>query len=192
MSLGGPSTGSAAGPANPENFGVGARPRHPACERAPGPAEGGAGHRPGVCSPGVPGGTRSGVLAATWRTTAPGDRTLFFGRWFPGFALRIRSRVLRRLRGTPVSVRYRTERHDQPHLRTALRCAAAKAGGPLARAAVAIAIAFSSFMPTTYRGPVRARRNRRGLTILAPQASESRWSWHWSAPWWRRCSFSPF
>jgi hypothetical protein len=33
----------------------------------------------------------------TWRTTAPGGRTLF-GRWFPG-ALRIRSRVLRRLPG---------------------------------------------------------------------------------------------
>jgi hopanoid biosynthesis associated RND transporter like protein HpnN len=54
--------------------------------------------------------------------------------------------------GIQFSVRYRAERHDQPHLRTALRCAASKAGGPLALAAVAIAVAFSSFMPTAHRG----------------------------------------
>jgi hopanoid biosynthesis associated RND transporter like protein HpnN len=50
------------------------------------------------------------------------------------------------------SVRYRAERHDHPDLDTALRSAAEKAGGPLAFAAVAIAVGFVSFMPTDYRG----------------------------------------
>ena len=50
------------------------------------------------------------------------------------------------------SVRYRAERHDHPDLRTALRSAAVKAGGPLALAAVAIAVGFASFMPTDYLG----------------------------------------
>jgi hopanoid biosynthesis associated RND transporter like protein HpnN len=50
------------------------------------------------------------------------------------------------------SVRYRAERHEQPDLRTALQSAAIKAGGPLALAAVAIAIGFASFMPTDYLG----------------------------------------
>jgi hopanoid biosynthesis associated RND transporter like protein HpnN len=50
------------------------------------------------------------------------------------------------------SVRYRAERHDQPDLHAALRSAAVKAGGPLALAAVAIAVGFASFMPTDYLG----------------------------------------
>jgi uncharacterized protein len=50
------------------------------------------------------------------------------------------------------SVRYRSERHDRPDLRDALRSAALKAGSPLALAAVAIAAGFSSFMPTDYIG----------------------------------------
>ena len=50
------------------------------------------------------------------------------------------------------SVRYRSERHDHPDLRDALRSAALKVGTPLALAAVAIAAGFSSFMPTDYIG----------------------------------------
>ena len=54
--------------------------------------------------------------------------------------------------GIQFSVRYRAERHDHPDLRTALRSAAMKAGLPLALAAVATAVGFSSFLPTAYRG----------------------------------------
>ena len=54
--------------------------------------------------------------------------------------------------GIQFSVRYRAERHDYADLLVALRSAATKAGGPLALAAVATAIGFSSFMPTAYRG----------------------------------------
>jgi uncharacterized protein len=50
------------------------------------------------------------------------------------------------------SVRYRAERHEQPDLQAALRSTALKAGGPLALAAVAIAVGFASFMPTDYLG----------------------------------------
>jgi uncharacterized protein len=50
------------------------------------------------------------------------------------------------------SVRYRAERYEHPDLRDALRSAALKAGGPLALAAVAIAVGFASFMPTAYLG----------------------------------------
>src|SRR5207248_3945889 len=50
------------------------------------------------------------------------------------------------------SVRYRAERHDHPDLRAALHSAAMKAGGPLALAAVATAVGFASFLPTSYRG----------------------------------------
>jgi uncharacterized protein len=50
------------------------------------------------------------------------------------------------------SVRYRAERHEYGDLRTALRSAARKAGVPLALAAAATAVGFSSFMPTSYRG----------------------------------------
>jgi hopanoid biosynthesis associated RND transporter like protein HpnN len=50
------------------------------------------------------------------------------------------------------SVRYRAERHEHADLYAALRSAAAKAGGPLALAAVAIAVGFASFTPTDYRG----------------------------------------
>src|ERR1700730_7916628 len=49
-------------------------------------------------SPGLSPARSAADCGSTWRTTAPGGRTLF-GRWFPGFALRIRSRVLRRLPG---------------------------------------------------------------------------------------------
>jgi hopanoid biosynthesis associated RND transporter like protein HpnN len=50
------------------------------------------------------------------------------------------------------SVRYRSERHEHPELRDALRSAALKAGTPLALAAVAIVVGFVSFMPTDYVG----------------------------------------
>ncbi|WP_407123421.1 MMPL family transporter [Bradyrhizobium sp. STM 3561] len=54
--------------------------------------------------------------------------------------------------GIQFSVRYRTERHELDNLRHALRCAAHKAGAPLALAAAATAIGFFAFLPTDYRG----------------------------------------
>ena len=54
--------------------------------------------------------------------------------------------------GIQFSVRYRAERHDCEDLSTALHSTAAKAGGPLALAAAATAVGFSSFLPTDYRG----------------------------------------
>jgi uncharacterized protein len=54
--------------------------------------------------------------------------------------------------GIQFTVRYRAERHDHPDLHTALRSTAMKAGAPLALAAVATAVGFSSFLPTAYRG----------------------------------------
>ena len=54
--------------------------------------------------------------------------------------------------GIQFSVRYRAERHDREDLGTALHSAAVKAGGPLALAAAATAVGFSSFLPTDYRG----------------------------------------
>jgi len=54
--------------------------------------------------------------------------------------------------GLQFSVRYRAERHEYGQLRTALRSAARKAGAPLALAAAATAVGFSSFLPTSYRG----------------------------------------
>jgi len=50
------------------------------------------------------------------------------------------------------SVRYRTERHEQKDLRSALRSAARKVGAPLTLAAAATAVAFFSFIPTDYKG----------------------------------------
>src|SRR5262249_50640051 len=50
------------------------------------------------------------------------------------------------------SVRYRAERHDCDDLVVALHRTAVKAGGPLALAAAATAVGFSSFLPTDYRG----------------------------------------
>jgi uncharacterized protein len=54
--------------------------------------------------------------------------------------------------GIQFSVRYRAERHEHPHLPTALVSSARKAGGPLALAAIATAVGFASFLPTAYRG----------------------------------------
>jgi uncharacterized protein len=54
--------------------------------------------------------------------------------------------------GIQFSVRYRAERHDYPELHTALLSAAKKAAMPLSLAAVATAVGFSSFLPTSYRG----------------------------------------
>jgi predicted RND superfamily exporter protein len=54
--------------------------------------------------------------------------------------------------GIQFSVRYRAERHDCDDLSAALHSAAMKAGGPLALAAAATAVGFSSFLPTDYRG----------------------------------------
>jgi uncharacterized protein len=54
--------------------------------------------------------------------------------------------------GIQFSVRYRSERHEQPELHSALCSAAEKAGNPLALAAFATAAGFLSFLPTDYRG----------------------------------------
>src|SRR5438270_4856529 len=50
------------------------------------------------------------------------------------------------------SVRYRNERYESGDLRSALLSAARNAGAPLALAAAATAVGFSSFVPTAYRG----------------------------------------
>ncbi len=50
------------------------------------------------------------------------------------------------------SVRYRAERHEHDNIITALEGAAAKAGLPLALAAMGTAIGFLSFLPTQYKG----------------------------------------
>jgi uncharacterized protein len=54
--------------------------------------------------------------------------------------------------GLQFAVRYRAERYDTGALHPALLNAARKAGGPLALAAVAIALGFFAFVPTSYRG----------------------------------------
>src|SRR5258708_1210682 len=54
--------------------------------------------------------------------------------------------------GIQFAVRYRAERHETDRLHPALASAAQKAGGPLALAAVATALGFSAFVPTSYRG----------------------------------------
>jgi hopanoid biosynthesis associated RND transporter like protein HpnN len=54
--------------------------------------------------------------------------------------------------GIQFSVRYRSERHEQQDLRQALRSTARKVGNPLALAAAATAVAFFSFLPTSYKG----------------------------------------
>jgi uncharacterized protein len=54
--------------------------------------------------------------------------------------------------GIQFSVRYRAERHDHPNLYEALRWTARKAGDPLSLAAVATAVGFFAFLPTSYRG----------------------------------------
>src|ERR1700685_884756 len=54
--------------------------------------------------------------------------------------------------GIEFSVRYRSERHEHSDLRQALRSTARKAGDPLALAAVATAVGFFSFLPTSYTG----------------------------------------
>jgi hopanoid biosynthesis associated RND transporter like protein HpnN len=54
--------------------------------------------------------------------------------------------------GIQFSVRYRAERHDCGDLHVGLHSTAMKAGGPLALAAAATAVGFSSFLPTEYRG----------------------------------------
>ncbi len=54
--------------------------------------------------------------------------------------------------GIQFSVRYRSERHENPDLREALLKAGEYAGAPLTLAAAAVAAGFLSFMPTAYRG----------------------------------------
>jgi uncharacterized protein len=54
--------------------------------------------------------------------------------------------------GIQFSVRYRSERHEHGDLYEALRWAARKAADPLALAALATAVGFFSFLPTSYRG----------------------------------------
>lgn len=54
--------------------------------------------------------------------------------------------------GIQFAVRYRTERHANDNLRTALLATARKIGAPLTLAAAAVAAAFLSFTPTDYTG----------------------------------------
>lgn len=54
--------------------------------------------------------------------------------------------------GIQFAVRYRTERHANDNLRTALLATARKIGAPLTLAAAAVAAAFMSFTPTNYTG----------------------------------------
>jgi hopanoid biosynthesis associated RND transporter like protein HpnN len=54
--------------------------------------------------------------------------------------------------GIQFSVRYRSERHEHQDLHQALLSAARKVGNPLALAAAATAVAFFSFLPTSYKG----------------------------------------
>ena len=54
--------------------------------------------------------------------------------------------------GIQFSVRYRAERHDQGGLLPALESTAKKVGSPLALAAVATAVGFFAFLPTSYSG----------------------------------------
>lgn len=54
--------------------------------------------------------------------------------------------------GIQFSVRYRSERHECSDFRESLRRAARKVGAPLSLAAAATAVAFFSFLPTSYRG----------------------------------------
>ncbi|WP_454620298.1 hopanoid transporter HpnN [Bradyrhizobium cenepequi] len=54
--------------------------------------------------------------------------------------------------GIQFSVRYRSERHECGDLRESLRRAARKVGAQLSLAAAATAVAFFSFLPTSYRG----------------------------------------
>ena len=54
--------------------------------------------------------------------------------------------------GIQFSVRYRSERYEEPNFYKALNRAAAKAGRPLALAAAATTAGFYSFLPTDYRG----------------------------------------
>ncbi len=54
--------------------------------------------------------------------------------------------------GIQFSVRYRSERHEQNDLRTALQSTARKMATPLALAASATAVGFLSFIPTSYTG----------------------------------------
>jgi len=54
--------------------------------------------------------------------------------------------------GIQFSVRYRSERHEQNDIPSALRDAARKVGAPLTLAAAATAVAFFSFIPTDYKG----------------------------------------
>ena len=63
--------------------------------------------------------------------------------------------------GIQFSVRYRAERHEVDGLYEALLHAGRRAGAPLTLAALATAAGFLSFLPTAYRGLVRARPDRR-------------------------------
>jgi uncharacterized protein len=54
--------------------------------------------------------------------------------------------------GIQFSVRYRAERHSHGDLRMSLTRAAARAGRPLALAAIATALGFYAFLPTVYKG----------------------------------------
>jgi uncharacterized protein len=59
------------------------------------------------------------------------------------------------------SVCYRSERHELDDLHAAIVAAANKAGGPLALAAAATALAFFSFIPSNYKGILHVGDSRR-------------------------------
>ena len=63
--------------------------------------------------------------------------------------------------GIQVCVRYRDERHKHDDLAIALRRTGRSIGGPLFLAAITTAAGFLAFVPTAYRGRLRAGRHRR-------------------------------
>src|SRR5260370_15109075 len=69
--------------------------------------------------------------------------------------------------GLQFSVRYRAERHEYGKLRPALSSAARKGDAPLALAAAATAVGFSSFLPTSYLGLSELGQIARGRMIIA-------------------------
>ncbi|WP_347337233.1 MMPL family transporter [Bradyrhizobium centrolobii] len=90
--------------------------------------------------------TRGLAISAAWGLFLVGALNLISARFFVLFVgLGIDF-------GIQFSIRYRAERHDCEELSTALHNTAVKAGGPLALAAAATALGFSSFLPTDYRG----------------------------------------
>ena len=79
--------------------------------------------------------------------------------------------------GIQFAVRYRTERHANDNLRSALLATARKIGAPLTLAAAAVAAAFLSFTPTDYTGPLmdlcqRRRGDMKKMEYMSPERVE--------------------